>query len=277
MNEEFSESDFDEAFDTGEDEPMPPMMRQTPMGTPQPQQPAQPQSVPQMMPQPPASSPPPPQMRSQTQSRPQQPQFRQPQQRPQFRQPQRAMSPFVQPMVFPLPPGLSGEAPEAFYQKKVAGLPVWAWGALAVVGGGVAYFTMRDEGGKSSKAGTGGKLKRNGSPDEGHSESDRSGWEPSRSRFAEALSRKYGGKIEKVYSDADEAQGVLKTVSPLINIKAKSGFSVDKGFESFCKSEGLHPVAHEDNEIGIYPADGTSKGRAWEDYVDALRDDGQKV
>jgi hypothetical protein len=82
----------------------------------------------------------------------------------------------------------------------------------------------------------------------------------------------------KVYTDADDAEHDkdLKTVSPLITIKVTgTKIKVEKDLDRMCKREGLSPTVHEDGSIGLYPT--TSKrGKEWEEYVDALRDDGQK-
>lgn len=183
------------------------------------------------------------------------------------------MMPFVPSVVFPLPPqyGMGQQAPEPFYAKRVAGLPVWLWGTIAL-GGGALYFASR----KSSDAAqetpkpAAKKLASNASKREKDS------FQPSRSRFADALQRKYGSSVEKVYIEADEAKAHCKTVSPLVNAKMKAGFKIDKAFEDFCKQEGLFPVEHEDS-VGFYPEDGTPRGEAQSEYVDLLREDGLDV
>lgn len=272
ISEDLSESEFDEAFGGGDDVlPLPMPSMQMPMSQ-APQMPM-PQARPAQMPVPRPQ--PAPQQRPMPQQRPALRSLPQPQQRPMPQMPQQ-MNPYLpQPLpVLPLPPGL-GQAEEPFLQRKVGGLPVWMWGLIVAGGGTAAYFVMREKKDESKSASSKAaiaktepkRLERNKSSD----------WSPSRGRFVDALSKKFSGKFEKVYDDADEAKASFKTVSPLINVKAKPGYQIDKAFESFCKADGLHPVMHDDNEIGIYPADGTAKGREWEEYVDALRDDGQTV
>jgi peptidyl-tRNA hydrolase len=51
---------------------------------------------------------------------------------------------------------------------------------------------------------------------------------------------------------------------------------VDQAFTRFCRREGLNPSQHADGSIGLYPHS-TKRGKEWEEYVDALRDEGQKV
>jgi hypothetical protein len=270
LSEDMTDADFDEAFGSDEDVqpialpmqmPMqaPPQMQVPPqMQRPMPRALPMPQQRP--MPQPPHRPMMPPQM----------------QQMQQMQQ----MSPYqASPFVLPLPPGMGTTPDEPFYQRKVGGLPVWMWGLIVAGGGTVAYFTMRekkDEKDSSAKASVKSGPKRLEANKSSESRSS-DGWSPSRGRFVDTLNKKFSGKFEKVYVDADEAKASFKTVSPLINVKAKAGYQIDKAFESFCKADGLHPVMHDDNEIGLYPADGTARGREWEDYVNALRDDGQTV
>lgn len=109
------------------------------------------------------------------------------------------------------------------------------------------------------------------------------GWSPSRSGFGSQLQRFFdkAGKSASVvvWHDAEDAQrkGKMKFVSPLINVQVKDkSVTADAALQKFCRREGLNPVAHDDGSIGLYPHTG-KRGKAWEDYVDALRDDGQQV
>jgi hypothetical protein len=148
---------------------------------------------------------------------------------------------------------------------------VWLWGTIAL-GGGALYLASR----KSSdpeQDGTKPAAKRLAS---NAAKREKDSFQPSRSRFADELRRKYAGSVEKVYVEADEAKAHCKTVSPLVNAKMRSGFKIDKAFEDFCKREGLFPVEHEDS-VGFYPEDGTPRGEAQAEYVDLLRDDGLDV
>jgi hypothetical protein len=49
-----------------------------------------------------------------------------------------------------------------------------------------------------------------------------------------------------------------------------------KELDKFAKREGLTAVEHEGGVVGFYPGGG-KKGKAWEEYIDDLRDAGQKV
>jgi hypothetical protein len=78
-----------------------------------------------------------------------------------------------------------------------------------------------------------------------------------------------------VYTDADEAKAKLKTVSPLITLKCAVRMPITD-LDKMCRREGLMCVEHEEGVVGLYPT--TSKrGKQWEQYIDALRDDGQTV
>lgn len=180
---------------------------------------------------------------------------------------------------------------QGLLMKKWGPLPVWAWGliGLGVSGGGYALYRglkpnpssrddEDDDGGPKigeiiSKAIAGGTS----------SDGGMGGWEPSRSRFAEQLDRyfqrKGQGQHVKVWHDAEDAKkdGGLKFVSPLLNIQVKNGaVKVDQALTRFCRKEGLNPTTHPDGSIGLYPHTG-KRGKEWEEYVDALRDDGQEI
>jgi len=178
-------------------------------------------------------------------------------------------------------PGVVGLA-----TRQVGPLPVWAW---ALIGGGVigtGYFAMKGRGvekneSSESKAATpsiGDVIARAVTPNESSS----GGWAPSRSRFAEQLQRYVDkkGLTENVtvWHDADDAKKAgMAFVSPLINIQVKSGgVKPDAAMTRFCRREGLDPKAHQDGNIGLYPHS-TKRGKEWEEYIDALRDDGQNV
>lgn len=183
-----------------------------------------------------------------------------------------------------------GAPAQGWALKTVGGLPVWGWGLVAAGVGAAGFFYWRgrkltqnpgeSESKSSGSSGGGGNalaaaLMNTGSRD--------SGWSPSRSRMAEQLERYFqkkglGPKV-KVWVDADDAheKGGLKQVSPLVNVEVfNNGFKVDQAFTRFCRREGLNPVQHPDGNIGLYPHS-TKRGKEWEEYVDALRDEGQKV
>lgn len=177
---------------------------------------------------------------------------------------------------------------QGLLMKKVGPLPMWGWGLIALGVGGTGYFAYRsmkknpkssgdDEGSTPS---LGEIVSKAFTPNDGGSST---GWEPSRSRFAEQLERYFQRKGQsqhvKVWHDAEDAKekGQLKFVSPLINIQIKNGtVKLDKALIRFCRREGLNPQSHIDGSIGLYPHS-SKRGREWEEYIDALRDDGQKI
>lgn len=171
---------------------------------------------------------------------------------------------------------------ENFLTKKLGPLPVWGWGAIvaAVGGGGYLYWRYQKN------------VKPNGEDDVEpnlgdivpvESNGDSRSWSPSRASVASALEKHYGKKGQKdlvvIWSDADEAKekGKLQFVSPLVNVQPQGvKVKVDQALTRLCRREGLNPVQHQDGSIGLYPHTGR-RGQEWEEYVDALRDEGQKV
>lgn len=183
--------------------------------------------------------------------------------------------------VYPIYPitgmGQAPPAADSLLTRQIGPLPVWGWG-LVVAGVGVGgYFIWQNQQKKvaSNSDSEGGDA--GGGSTGGASEG---GWGPSRSTFGDHLRKLFTRKAMAdrvaIYTDADEAKKKLKQVSPLVTIKVDGAYKVDKDLEKLCRREGLSAVAHEDGSIGFYPA--TSKrGREWEEYIDALRDDGQTV
>lgn len=179
--------------------------------------------------------------------------------------------------------------PQAPLMKKVGPLPMWAWlaiGGTAVGAGYLLYKNRKTEPSSSdeeegSSRPSGGLLKMLGAGGGGDEDSG-GGWGPSRSAFAGRLTEYFRKKgFEEhvvVWHDADEARaGGMTHVSPLINIQVKGGgVKCDTALQRFCRREGLNPVAHVDGSIGLYPHTG-KRAKEWEEYIDALRDDGQSV
>lgn len=187
------------------------------------------------------------------------------------------MAPPAPMQLFPLTPGqefpLAQTPPaEPLLQRRIAGLPVWGWGVgLAAAGGLWWYFNNKRE---------------SVTPNEGDSSSGGdvpalpAGWRPSRSAFGDRLRgflQKNGiSDKTQVWTDADEAQKKLKQVSPLVTIQCKAPKVPVKELDKFAKREGLSAVEHGEGVVGFYPGGG-KKGKAWEEYIDALRDEGQQV
>jgi hypothetical protein len=163
-----------------------------------------------------------------------------------------------------------------FFTQKLGPLPVWAWalGLAGTAAGGYFFWTQT----RKVSANTGESK----DDEAGHAlpaDTESSGWRPSRTEFAGQLNRFFtrkglSGKVH-IYPDADEASGKLKQVSPLVNVKW-DGYKADKELEKLCKREGLSVIAHE-GSVGFYPAASGKKAKAWEEYIDLLRDDGQKT
>ncbi len=184
------------------------------------------------------------------------------------------LSPSQQYPLAQVPPTGPATASEPVLTRRIGPLPVWGWALLTVVGGGVGYYFYSQ---KDEK-----KVTRNrGSSNEGMGDDAEpsTGFRTSRSEFADKLHGhlRKNGMAEKVtiYRDADEAKKKLKQVSPLVTIKCQMRPPL-KELDRFAKREGLTAIEHDDNAVGCYPRGG-NKGKAWEDYTDALRDDGQEV
>lgn len=184
------------------------------------------------------------------------------------------------------PPPAAG--PMGLATKQLGPLPVWAW---LLIGGGVAgtgYFFWKSQRPKKNDGGSddssaspklGDVLSMNAAPPSG----SRSSWEPSRSAFAEKLQRYFDKKGHaqhvRVWHDAEDARdkGKLRVISPLVNVQVTGGaVKVDTALQRWARREGLNPVQHQDGSIGFYPHTG-KRGKEWESYIDALRDDGQSI
>jgi hypothetical protein len=199
------------------------------------------------------------------------------------------VSPNTNPMPWMGPyhdPSMSGDDDEEnILLKKYGGLPVWGWALAAAAVGGVGFVVYHKV------------LKKNGASDTPSSDSDASdgdedarevrsnkstSWSPSRSGFGAEIEQ--GLKAEgihgvRVYIDADEAAKTIKTPSPLITLRAPNASSVllNGQISKMLKAEGLRPVETADGIIGLYPDKSNKRGKAWEQYIDDLRDEGQKV
>jgi hypothetical protein len=174
-----------------------------------------------------------------------------------------------QPQMYPL--AQVPATPEPLLQRRLAGVPVWGWGLGLIAAGGAAFFFLNKKK----------KVEKNGGESDsgGDLPALPAGWQPSRSGFGDRLKvvLHKNGIADKttIYTDADEATQKLKQVSPLVTIQCKTKAPL-KELDKFAKREGLSAVEHEGGVIGFYPGGG-KKGKAWEEYIDALRDDGQKV
>jgi hypothetical protein len=166
--------------------------------------------------------------------------------------------------------------------NSYAGLPGWSWGliGIGVLGGG--YWLYKNGKKVSSNDGEKEDDDRHALPSSSSSsEEPSSGWSPSRSTFAGHLKTFLGRKglpmkDIKIYDDADEAKKYCKPCSPLITMKLSSSVTLPKAeLEKLCKKDGLMVTDHGQGIVGLYPAPNGKRGRAWEKYVDLLRDDGQ--
>lgn len=165
-------------------------------------------------------------------------------------------------------------SPEPLLQRRIVGVPVWGWG-LGVIGAGLAYYFLSKNGGKveanpSVEATSGSDDQTASAP----------GWKTSRTEFGNKLQpwlQKHGlSDKTTVYIDADMARKKLKQVSPLVTIQCKGVRIPIKELDKFARREGLSAVEHGDGVVGFYPGGG-KKGKAWEQYIDDLREEGQEV
>jgi len=196
------------------------------------------------------------------------------------------VSPNTNPMPWAGPyhdPSMSGDDDEEnILLKKYGGLPVWGWALAAAAVGGVGFVVYQ----KVLKKKEPGPITENdasdsdGDGDDNISPNRSEGWSPSRSRFGKQIEQFLKDqKIRgvKIYIDADEAAKSIKRPSPLINLRAPktSGLMGNHSFITMCNAEGLHPVESEDGVIGLCP-NKSKRGKAYEQYVHDLRDDGQE-
>lgn len=188
------------------------------------------------------------------------------------------------------PPVQPTAASGGWLLRDIGGVPLW--GVLLGVGGVIAggYYLVTRAQAKVNE-GDGDGSSSSGDDDEtpkleanAPSTRRRSSWSPSRARVAERAKKWLSsrGKVEGVtiYSDADEAlEKGVKNPSPLINFKVRRNAKLheDGDFKKWARREGLNPVRIDQTTIGLVPAENTKRGGAWESYVDALREEGQKV
>jgi hypothetical protein len=164
-----------------------------------------------------------------------------------------------------------------WYSKKVLGVPVWAAGGVAVAGlAGLGYWWWKKNQ-SVEKNDDGGEAVVSAPPSE-----NRGGWQPSRTEVGDELRRYFTRRAmaerAKIYTDAMEAKKHLKQVSPLVTFKVSGGYKIDAELQKLSKKYGLAPVAHDDGSVGLYPGKSGQKAKAWEEYIDLLRDeDGQTV
>lgn len=196
------------------------------------------------------------------------------------------VSPNTNPMPWAGPyhdPSMSGDDDDDnILTKKYGGVPVWGWALAAAAVGGVGFVVYH----KVLKKNEPGPLTSNDGEesDEDEASSSRSrssGWSPSRSSFGEQLEKLFkdhGIRGVRVYIDADEAAKSIKTPSPLITMRVPktANLITHHAFIKACEEEGLRPVETAEGIVGLYPNKG-KRGKAWEQYIDDLRDEGQQT
>ncbi len=164
---------------------------------------------------------------------------------------------------------------EPLLTRRVAGLPVWSWGVGVVGAAAAAYYYYTTTQKKVTPNTSTPAL---GSGDDDVSSSG--GFRTSRGEFAGKLKsvlQKNGIAAQTtIYDDADAAKKKLKQVSPLVTMQCKGARVPLKELDRFAKREGLTAVEHDAGVVGFYPGVG-KKGKAWEQYIDDLRNDGQEV
>lgn len=190
-----------------------------------------------------------------------------------------------------LPGAVPGAAPATaepagnVLTNRYAGVPGWGWGliTLGVLGGG--YFLLKQGSKPTKNDGDESEDEDRSSSSSGFpsSSEESRGWSPSRSAFGSQLTkfisrRGLPEKDIKVYTDADDAKKYCKPVSPLVTVKCASSVTMPMSdLEKFAKKEGLTATDHGNGVIGFYPVPNGKRGKAWEQYIDDLRDEGQTV
>ncbi len=210
----------------------------------------------------------------------------------------------VPPGLVPVPaapqPGGAPGGGQGLLRREIQGIPVWAilLGVAAVGGGGYYFYTKAkadandggdDDESESVRPNRSSSTSSSRSSDDGESHGatsarSRSRWSPSRSRVAERaqkwLTERNQGDGLTVFHDADVAMSKgIKNPSPLINLKVRQSSELDKNtdFKKWARREGLDAVRINRTTIGLVPAQNTKRGVEWESYIDALREEGQRV
>lgn len=189
-----------------------------------------------------------------------------------------ALAPVAPVQLYPIPLGQTAPVTEpepSFLSRRILGLPTWVWGIGILAAGGAGYYYYNQ------------KLAQNDGGDEGDDESsvepsdrgDAGGFTTSRSAMGDKIKEWLGkrGLTSQVaiFTDADEAKKKLKQVSPLITLKTSASIPVAE-LDKVCRRDGLMLVEHDGGVIGLYPTT-SRRGKAWEKYIDDLRDEGQTV
>jgi hypothetical protein len=207
------------------------------------------------------------------------------------------LPPGVVPVPQAPPPQMSPGQP-GLLRREINGVPVWMYAAgLAVVGGGAYYLYTKAQASAADAESTP-SLRPNPEPrertrsrasrpepaDDPSPSRSSTRWSPSRakvaSRMEKWLTQRNALKGVTILPDADDAMAKgIKNPSPLINLKVSTNTSLHKNddFRRWARREGLNPVRLDRTTIGLVPADNTKRGAEWEDYVDALREEGQRV
>ena len=192
------------------------------------------------------------------------------------------VSPNTNPMPWAGPyhdPSAMGDDDDNILTKKYGGVPVWGWAIAAAAVGGIGFVVYKTVLQKNEP----GAPATSEADDDGESlERNKSGaWAPSRSGFGSQIDdflKEQKVRGAKVYIDADEAAKSIKTPSPLITLRVPrtASLAANPAFVTMCKAEGLKPVETAEGIVGLYP-DKSKRGKAWEQYIDDLRDEGQQT
>jgi hypothetical protein len=179
------------------------------------------------------------------------------------------------------PSAMGADEDENILTKKYGGVPVWGWALAAAAVGGVGYVVYAKVLKKNEPDAPSGSDDAEDSDEDLKPNRSSGGWSPSRSGFGERVDRflsEQKVRGAKVYTDADEAAKSIKTPSPLITLRVPrtASLATNPAFVTMCKAEGLKPVETADGIVGLYP-DKSKRGKAWEQYIDDLREEGQET
>lgn len=189
-----------------------------------------------------------------------------------------ALAPVMPVQLYPIPLGQTEPTPEpepSLLARRFLGLPAWAWGVGILAAGGAGYYYYSQK----LAANDGDESDAEEPSLDGGADESGGGFTTSRSAIGDKirvwLNKRGLGSQVTVFTDADEAKKKLKHVSPLITLKTSAKIPVAE-LDKILRRDGLSLTEHDGGVIGLYPTT-SRRGKAWEKYIDDLRDEGQTV